>query len=498
MAGNRLNMKDVNEIKRLWKLGLTNRQIARASNGKIHRNTVNKYVKEFGEENVAPSMSPEPQNIAPTADWAQLLDWEYIRAEYLKGVPLNILHSELFESNKVPVQYPGFWKQAQKRIALTEATMVRIFKPADRTEIDYADGIEILDPATGEIRKTQLFVGVLCHSRYAFAEFTWTQSSSDFLQSHVNMFNYFGGTTQVLSPDNLKSAVTKTHRYDPVINQAYTRLAEHYEVAVVPARVKTPQDKAIVERTIQIFQRWFFMKVRTKTFTSLLELNVCLKEHLEIFNEKKHRIFKMTRKEMFASEREHLKPLPETPYKVATYHRGTLSRDCHLVFDTNFYSAPHWLRGKELDVWATSTTVEIFNNAERVALHSRGKTVYKFITDTNHYPPQQQAYAEEDIQKMLYRSNKVGAETEKLIRSLLEGPHPFQHFRRAQGVLALANKYGSDTLESACHEANRFNNRNVQYIERVIKTRKGLQSKQEKAITERSYNPYLRGIDNIH
>lgn len=498
MAGNRLNMKDINEIKRLWKLKLTNREIARASNGKVHRITVNKYIKEFEAEEAGNPAPPEPQDVENPADWALALDWEYVRTEYLKGVPLNILHAELFETNKVPVQYPGFWKQAQKRIALTEATMVRIFKPAERTEIDYADGIEILDPATGEIRKTQLFVGVLCHSRFAFAEFTWTQSSSDFLQSHVNMFNYFGGTTQVLSPDNLKSAVTKTHRYDPVINQAYARLAEYYEVAVVPARVKTPKDKAIVERTIQIFQRWFFMMVRRKTFTSLLELNTCLKEHLEIFNNKKHRIFKRTRRAMVESERESLRSLPENPYKVATYHRATLSRDCHLVFDHNFYSAPHWLRGKALDVWSTSTTVEIFNDAERVALHSRSKTVSKYTTDPSHYPPQQQAFAEEDVQKLLYRAARVGPETEKLIRGLLEGPHPFQHFRRSQGILALANKYGSDLLESACHEANRFNNRNVQYIERVIKARKGLQVKQEKAITERSFNPYLRGLDNIH
>lgn len=497
MAGNRLDMKDVNEIKRLWKLGLTNRQIARASNGKIHRNTVNKYVKEFEEEK-SKLPTVEQQKVEVTDDWTTVLDWEYVRSEYLRGVPLNILHAELFETNKVPVQYPGFWKQAQKRIALTDATMVRIFKPAERTEIDYADGIEILDPATGEIRKTQLFVGVLCHSRYAFAEFTWTQSSSDFLQSHVNMFNFFGGTTQVLSPDNLKSAVTKTHRYDPVINQAYAKLAEHYEVAVVPARVKTPKDKAIVERTIQIFQRWFFMKVRRKTFTSLLELNACLREHLGIFNLKKHRIFKMTRKEMFEHERSSLKDLPEEPYKVATYHRTTLSRDCHLVFDNNFYSAPHWLRGKELDIWATATTVEIFNDAVRVAFHSRGKSNSKFITDTNHYPPQQQAYAEEDIQTIIYRASRVGTETEKLIRELLEGPHPLQHFRRSQGILALAIKYGSDSLESASKEANRFNNRKVQYIERVIKSRKGIQTKQEKAITERSYNPFLRGINNIH
>ncbi len=121
-------------------------------------------------------------------NWTANIDWENVRSEYLSGVPLNVIHEELFENKKLEIQYAGFWKQAQKRISLTEATMVRIFRPGERTEIDYADGIEILDPVTGEVRKTQFFVGVLCHSRYAFAEFTWTQSSQDFLHSHVNMF----------------------------------------------------------------------------------------------------------------------------------------------------------------------------------------------------------------------------------------------------------------------------------------------------------------------
>lgn len=491
MAGNGLNMKEINEIKRLHNLGLTKRQISRTL--KIHRNTVSKYLDE------ATSVIAAATEVAPIeASWSRDVDWEKVRIEYLSGVPLNIIHEELFENKKVPVQYPGFWKQAKKRIALTEATMVRIFKPGERIEIDYADGIEILDPVTCELRKTELFVGVLCHSRYVFAEFTWSQSSSDFLQSHVNMFNHFGGTAQVLSPDNLKSAVIKAHRYDPTINQAYTKLAEYYDVAVVPARVRTPKDKAIVERTIQIFQRWFYMKIRHKTFTSLVELNQCLKEHLIVFSRKKHRIFKRSREDMFKDEQSHLRPLPQTPYSVATYGRAILSRDCHLTFEGNFYSAPHWLRGKELDIWVTSTQLEIYFEGDRVAVHARKHTRSIFVTDTNHYPPAQQAYAEEDIQKLVGQTKQIGPETELLVKELLSDSHPLRHLRRIQGVVALSWKYSRELLEIACKEGNRFNNRNVQYLERVIKTRKGVARKEDASITKRSFNPHLRGIDNIH
>ena len=496
MAGNGLGVKDIAEIKRLWGLEFKNRKIAEITG--VHRNTVNKYVAQFISE------KSQPLNLlateAPAVPNINQVDWQKVRSEFLSGVSLNVIHEELLEQNKITVTYSGFWKQVQKFANLSEATMVRIFKPGERSEIDYADGISIIDPATGEIKETEFFVGVLCHSRYTFAEFTMTQSSSDFLESHVNMFEFFGGTTQVLSPDNLKSAVTKAHRYDPTINQAYTRLATHYDVAVVPARVRTPKDKAIVERTIQIFQRYFFMKVRNRTFTSLLELNQCLKEHLVIFNRKKHRIFGRTREEMYLDEKVHLRELPMDRYKVATHSRAKLARDCHLSFDRNFYSSPHTLRGLDLDIWASSKSVEVYHEGSRVALHSRVAhgASGRFVTDANHYPPAQQAYAEEDVQSTIARAERTGPETFKLVKGLLEGPCPLKHFRRCQGIVALAWKYTPEHLEAAAEMANRFNNPNVQYLERVIKARRGVETREPNEIRERSFNPHLRGINNIH
>jgi transposase len=494
MAGNGLSVKDIAEIKRLWGLKFKNRKIAKITG--VHRNTVNKYVAGFVVEKSQPLNVLAAQPPAPDVNQ---VDWLKVRSEFLSGVSLNVIHEELLEQNKVTVQYSGFWKQVQKFANLSEATMIRVFKPGERSEIDYADGIDIMDPATGEVRSTEFFVGVLCHSRYTFAEFTLTQSSADFLESHVNMFEFFGGTTQVVSPDNLKSAVTKAHRYDPNINQAYTRLAEHYDIAVVPARVRTPKDKAIVERTIQIFQRYFFMKVRNRTFTSLLELNQCLKEHLVIFNQKKHRIFRRTRAEMFEDERSSLRELPNDRYKVATHSTAKLGRDCHLAFDLNFYSSPHELRGRELDVWASSKVVEIYHEGERVALHARQVTTKgKFVTDTNHYPPAAQAFAEEDVQTIIARAEKAGPQTATLVRGLLTSASPLKHFRRCQGIVALAWKYTPELLEAASEQANRFNNVSVQYLERVIKTRKGVETRTTDEIKQRSFNPHLRGQNSLH
>lgn len=500
MAAKGINVKIVDEIKRLQGLGFGKRKIARTLN--IHRDTVSKTLERNPLENLALSVPLHQANSIttenmPSDSWTDKIDWQAIRAEVLLGISLNVIHDEMVKKHGLSIQYPAFWKQLQKRAPTTAATMIRVFAPGSRTEIDYADGINLLNLSTGEITKTQFFVGVLCNSRYTFAEFTLSQKSADFLSSHVRMFNFFGGCTQLLSPDNLKSAVTKAHRYDPVINPAYSRLAAHYEVAVVPARVRTPKDKAIVERTIQIFQRWFFMCVRKRIFTSLVELNKCLEEYLKIFNKKNHRIFGKSREQMFEAERPHLLPLPMNDYQVSTYARAKLSRDCHLQFDQNYYSAPHMLRDLQLEIWASATSVEIFHENNRVAFHGRSKTTHKFITDPKHYPSGHQAYAEEDITKLKVWATSTGAETLKLIDELFSGPYPLKHFRRCQGVLALSAKYSKADLEAAATVANKYNQKNIQFLERVIKNNShSVQTKGETKIV-RKENPNLRGVDNI-
>jgi transposase len=492
-------MKIVDEILRLKSLKFTKRQISRTLG--IHRNTITKYLEQGQCESTTNSNAPQV-NVIAEPKWVNDIDWQFVRDEVLKKVPIQIVYEELFDQGKIPVTYPAFWKQLQKRAPLLRATMVRTFAPGSKIEIDYSDGIDIVNVQTGEAIKTELFVGVLAHSRYTFAEFTFSQKSEDFLSSHVRMLEFFGGSAQTVSPDNLKSAVTKAHRYDPVLNPAYTKLASHYGFAVVPARVRRPQDKAIVERTIQIFQRWFFMKVRNRTFTSLVELNQVLQAYVTTFNLKIHRTFNCTRKAMFEeSECKALMPLPKDQYLVQTFSRAKLSRDCHLAFDHNFYSSPHTLRGLDLDIWATDKTVEIYHGGARVAMHVRYRSRGKFATDVKHYPSSHQAYIEEeDIAKLKSWASSIGFETAKLIVELLSCEYPLKHLRRAQALLSLAKKYSKPDLEFACGVANRFNNKNLQYIERVIVKTCGGQKPAMRNGGEpiaRNINPNLRGLDEI-
>jgi transposase len=305
------------------------------------------------------------------------------------------------------------------------------------------------------------------------------------------MFNFFGGVPHQLAPDNLKSAVNKAHKYDPDINPAYQRLAHHFNLAVVPARVRTPKDKAIVERSVQIFQKWFYKKVRKRTFTSLLELNKALEDHLVDFNNKKHRILGCSRSEAFIEEKKDLNPLPENEFVVRTHKTATLHHDCHLYFDTNFYSAPWEYREKELDVWGSEKTVEIFFEGKILAQHARSRGKNKVITNKDHYPAAHRAYLEITPQYLLEKAKSSGEDVYRLIESLFSAPHPLQHLRRAQGIIALVKKYPRDQLNHACEQALLLNRPYIRFIEAMAK-RPPYKSSE---IPKREENPYLRQGD---
>lgn len=484
------------EIKRLLKLGLTKRKIARAVS--CSRNSVDIIEAEVEAEKITSAPVSQVPILDPT--WTGIIDWNQLRAEVHSSTPLMVLWEELLADGKMPVQYPAFFKQYVKRFPkIPDATMRRVFKPGEYSEIDYADGIDFYDPSTGEVITTQLFMGVLCFSRYIFGEFTLTQKSEDFLSSHVRMFEFFNGVPQIVTPDNLKSAITKTHRYEPTINLAYQKCATHYNFAVIPARVATPQHKAIVERSIQIFQKWFYYRVRKITFTSLTELNRSLRESLEIFNGKIHRIYKKSRLEMFKAEQPLLQSLPDFRYTVHTHHRARLHSDCHLEFEGNYYSAPYIHREKLLDLWISDKTVEVTVEGTRVALHVRTRAKHrKFNTKPEHYPERHQAYIEATPRFLISKSEGIGIECTKLIASLFELDHPLRYLRRAQGILSLERTYGKVLLENACRDANRFSVTTYKWIEAALKRSAAASDYKQKTTSftpKRGANPYLRGQD---
>lgn len=123
--------------------------------------------------------------------------------------------------------------------------------------VDYCgQTLPIVDAATGEIKDAQVFVAVMGASNYTFAEATSSQALPDWIGSHVRAFSFMGAVAKCLVPDNLLSGVTKACRYEPDLNTTYAAMAEHYQTAVIPARVRRPKDKSKVEVGVQIVQRF--------------------------------------------------------------------------------------------------------------------------------------------------------------------------------------------------------------------------------------------------
>lgn len=485
MAARVLSMKKQQEVQRLKKLGLSERKISKALG--ISRNTIKKYEGELVEESGC------------TPEWVEKVNWQEISKEISNGISLQVLWEELAEQKVINVGYSGFWKQFHKKYPNLAVSLHREFPCGERAEVDYAgSGIDILNPITGELIKTELFVGVLCFSKYIYAEFSFSQKLSDWISSHMRMFEYWGGVPKYICSDNLKSGVKKAHLYDPDANPTYTEMASHYELAIIPARPYKAKDKADVERTVQIIQRWFYAKIRHKTFTSLTELNQCLRQHLKILNGKIHKRFKISRSQKFEVEQQSLKALPSYPYEIAIYHKAKLHPDCHLVFEGNFYSAPHDLRGKVLNIRATPKSLEIYDEGQRVAFHPRKMDPKgTYITHKPHYPASHQAYFEETPQRLLELSSAIGPHTHTLIKGLLEDPYPLRYLRRCQGIVRLASAYGRDALEKSCLLALNLSRPTYLFIEKVLK-RKTYEHKEDKKTIQRNENENLRGLAYFH
>ena len=214
--------------------------------------------------------------------------------------------------------------------------MRQVHKAGEKGFIDYA-GTTVIDSRTGEAREVQIFLISLGASHYTYIEATWTQGSRDFLRSHVNAFEFFGGVPEILVPDNLKSAVTMASKYEPEINRSYRELAKHYGTVVIPARVRKPKDKAIVENEVLHISRWILARIRDIKFFSLDELNDKLRELLVQYNDKKFQGLEDSRKSLFEElEKPALLPLPSRRFEIALWKKAKANIDYHVELEGSY------------------------------------------------------------------------------------------------------------------------------------------------------------------
>ncbi|MGX5832285.1 IS21 family transposase [Mesorhizobium sp. 43Arga] len=324
-------------------------------------------------------------------------DWGALTVELKKpGVTLSILWEEYRAVHPEGYAYSRFcdlFRGFERRLT---PTMRQKHVAGDKVFVDYSGKkLPIVDRKTGEIREAEIFLGVLGASSYAFAEATWSQTLPDWIGSHVRMFRFFGGVPRLIVPDNLKSGVNRSSFYDPDINRSFGMMASHYGVRVLPARPRRPKDKAKVESGVRFAQSCILGRLRNHTFFSLDEANAAIREAVERINTHVMRRLGQCRRDLFETmERPALAVLPAEEYEFAEWRLARVSTDYHVEFERYFYSVPHSLIREQVDVRATSRTIEIFFKDKRVAAHQRRYGGDRFGTDPDHMPSSHRRYAE--------------------------------------------------------------------------------------------------------
>ncbi|MBD8790992.1 IS21 family transposase [Pseudomonas syringae] len=458
-------MRKIREVLRLkFDAGLSVRKIATSL--RISSGSAGNYLNRFNacgltwptalsdaelERCLFPPAATAPSEQRPIPDWA------HIHAELRRsGVTLALLWQEYRLSHPQGFQYSWFCDHYRLWAAKVDAVMRQEHRAGEKLFVDYAgQTVPVIDRQTGEIRQTQIFVAVLGASSYTFAEATWSQKLPDWLGSHARCFAFIGGTPQILVPDNLRSGVSKAHRYEPDINPSYRDLAEHYGVAVVPARSRKPKDKAKVEVGVQIVERWILAVLRNRRFFSLTELNTAISVLLEHLNQKPFKKLPGSRRSAFESiDQPVLQALPEHPYVYAEWKKVRVHLDYHVEVDGHYYSVPYQLLKQQLDARLTAQIVECFHGNQRVASHRRSYLKGRHTTQTEHMPKGHREHAEWTPQRLIRWAEQTGPNTAGVIAHILERRiHPQHGFRPCLDILRLGKQHGEARLEAACQRA---------------------------------------------
>lgn len=478
-------MRKIKEVLRLKHAqGLSNRQIARAC--AIGRPTVAEYLRRADEAGLAWPLPQDldeasleqrlfpPAPIRPACERG-IPDWTRVHAELQrKGVTLFLLWQEYRAAHPEGYQYSWFCEHYRTWQGKLDVVMRHDHRAGEKLFVDYAgQTVPVIDQVTGQVLEAQIFVAVLGASNYTYAEATASQALPDWIGSHQRTFAFLGGVPEIVVPDNLRSGVSKAHRYEPDVNPTYQDMASHYGVAVLPTRVRRPRDKAKVESGVLVVERWILARLRDRCFFSLGELNTAIAELLVQLNVRPFKKLPGCRQSHFqAVDKPALKALPAEPYVYAEWKKARVHIDYHVAIETHYYSVPHALIGKQLDVRITQRTIECFHRGERVASHCRSRQPGRHTTVDAHMPEAHRQAGEWSPERLTRWAAKTGAATEKLIVAILASRrHPQQSYRTCLGILRLGKGYGDERLEAACARALTLGSHSYKSIESILKHR---------------------------
>lgn len=485
MPTERLSMRKIRDLLRLRAQGRSCREIARSL--AIGPSTVGDYLKRA---RAAGLTWPLPENLddsalegrlfvapadqrrdRPLPDWAAL----HLELKTHKHLTLALLWQEYKAAHCDGLQYTQFCEHYRRWFKTLSVWMRQEHRGGEKLFVDFSgDGIPYVDPLTGERHVAQLFVATLGASSYTYAEAAGSQQLQDWILCHVHAFEFFGGVAQVLVPDQTRTAVSKSCRYEPRLQRTYQDLAQHYSTCIVPARPRKPRDKAKVEAAVLLAQRWIIAALRQRTFHSLGEINRAIREILESLNRRPMRKLRRSRRELFEElDVPQLLPLPGRPFEYAEWKIGlTVNLDYHIEFERSYYSVPFQLAHKVVDVRASASTIEVFHEGKRIASHARSLVEHRHVTVAEHMPRAHRAHAEWSPSRLIAWAAKVGPQTALLVETILkERPHPEQGYRTCLGIIRLSRSHTPERLEKASRRALATGGRSYRSVEAILKNR---------------------------
>lgn len=478
----RIGMRKIHEACRLrLKMGLGVNQIAGACN--ISTSTASAYVNRIEElslnyeeisslddDSLCKLLFPETAE-APVPD-KEMPDFEYLAKEMKKkGVTLQLLYEEYRRGHPSGYSRSRFYEKYRAYAKRLDPVMRFNHKAGQKMFEDFSgDRPHYINHETGELIEAELFVSVLGASSYIFACAVEDQKVKNFINGNIMAFEYYGGCPECLVPDNLKSGVTSACYYDPEINKTFAEMAEHYNVAVIPARAAKPRDKAKVENAVLQAQRRILAAIRNRTFFSLQELNEAIMEEVDNLNRRPMAVTGKSRQELFEEiEKPALRPLPAERFEIYNYKSpAKLHIDYHIEVEKSYYSVPYTLIGETVDVKYNSRVVEIYHKRKRVAGHIRSYKKGEFVTQDRHMPHEHRQYLEWTPERIKEWGGRIGPHTSIMTQRIMEGrKHPEHGFRSCLGIIRLSKQYTPERVENACKRAlsvDAYNYRSVKSI----------------------------------
>jgi transposase len=477
-------MRKLKEVLRLHSLGLSQHQIARSCS--ISQSTVHEYVsaaqvagvtwpvpENWDDRQIEEALFPKRPAPAvwrkhPEPDWTKI----HQELQTHKDLTLQLVWQEGRENDPDGYAYSRFCELYRGWLKKLDWVLRQEHRAGEKMFVDYAGAtIPVYDPQTGEAHPAAVFVAVLGASSYTFAEATTGQDLRNWVGSHMRAWEFFGGVTEVVVPDNLKSAVSHPSYYEPDLNPTYRDLAEHYGVAIIPARPYRAKDKAKAEVGVQVVQRWIVAALRKRKFFSLEEVNQAIAELLTRLNERPFRKREGSRASLFAQlDRPALKPLPAARFQFGEWQKARVNIDYHVEADGHFYSVPYALVHQQVDVHLTADTVEIIHRGVRVASHVRSYERAKATSLPEHMPKSHQRYVGRTPSRLIEEGQQVGPATGQLLEAILAAkPHPEMGYRSCLGILRLAKTYPAERMEAAARRCLRARAFNYQSMDSILK-----------------------------